>query len=81
MIKVDCLVAGVFLREIGAVLVILPLSWLAYNLCILSANGKQGLETEEVFQTLLTNKKHGKLMFFNSGLLVKGRLLSTKSVL
>jgi hypothetical protein len=34
---------------------------LAYSLQNLSANGKQGAVPEEIFQTLLTNKKRGKM--------------------
>ena len=44
MLKVDWLTAGVLLRE------------LAHRLQILPANEKLGLEADEIFQTLLTNR-------------------------
>jgi hypothetical protein len=58
MIKVDWLSAGVLQREDGAGLVA---PRLVYNLRILSANEKQEMVADNVFLTLLTNTKQGKL--------------------
>jgi hypothetical protein len=59
MIKVDWLVACVLLKEVGDVLVILPMSWL--TICKLSQPmGNKGWWLTKSL-TLLTNKKQGKL--------------------
>ncbi len=49
MIKVDCLTAGVLLRE------------LAHCLQILPDNEKPGLEADEISQTLMTKRMQRKL--------------------
>ncbi len=60
MIKVDWLDACIALRVDGDVLVAFLLRW--RNICtILHANVKQGPIPEEIYQTLLTNKKQGNL--------------------
>jgi hypothetical protein len=49
MMKVDFLTAGVLLRELD------------HRLQILPANEKLGLEADEIFQALLTNRMQRKL--------------------
>ncbi len=64
LIKVDWLAACIALRVIGTVFVTLAL---AYNLHSSPANGKQGPIPEEMYQTLLTNKKQGNLKKLQNG--------------
>jgi hypothetical protein len=56
MIRVDGLAAGVLLREIGAGLVIVPLSCRIFR-----ANEKEEMVADEIFYTTLTNKRQRKL--------------------
>jgi hypothetical protein len=55
---VDWLASFIALRVAGAVFVVFPRRW-RKNLHNSPANGKQGSIPEEIYQTLLTNKKHG----------------------
>jgi hypothetical protein len=58
LIKVDWLAAGVALRVVSAVLVVVLRHW--RKICQSSiANEKQEPLPEEMFQTILTNKKKG----------------------
>ncbi len=43
---------------------------LAYRLQNSLTNGKQGLVPEEMFQTLLTNKKQGKILHYQANLVL-----------
>ncbi len=62
MTKVDWLAAGASLGVSGLLLVRFPCHWRTrYRPQNLLANGKQGPVPEERCQTLLTNKKQGKM--------------------
>jgi hypothetical protein len=56
LIKVDWLPACIALREVRAKLVVVQWHWRN-----IAASGKQGPISEEMSQTLLTNKKKGNL--------------------
>jgi hypothetical protein len=60
LIKEDWLDACLALRVVGALLVVFLCRWrkILHNP---PANGKQGPIHEEIYQTLLTNKKQGNL--------------------
>jgi hypothetical protein len=60
LIKVDWLASCIALRVAGAVFVILLRRWRTIYK-VLKPNGKQGPIPEEMFQTLVTNKKQGNL--------------------
>ncbi len=59
--KVDWLAACIALRVVGAVLVVFLRRWRKICTILPSANGKQGLIPEEIYETLPTNKKQGNL--------------------
>jgi hypothetical protein len=64
MIKMDWLAASVSLRAGGAALVIF--SAVAYSLQVPPANGKQAQAAEEIYQTLLSNRKPGKIDYVHA---------------
>jgi hypothetical protein len=69
--KVDWLAVCIVLRVVGAVLVVCLRRW--RKMCTYNppVNRKQGLITEEINQTLLTNKKQGNLNQVNADYIIK----------